>query len=228
MDTGEAPPSLDDHADVPARIAAAAALNRLSHAVVGHRATTDVLHRIAIAADDLAARIEREPRRERGSEIGGSSRFIEAVLGRRPLGEVVEDGAFLDIFHDSPVSGSANPLSIGLRIRQDGDQAVGVVTLDRGWEGAPGRSHGGIVASCVDETYGGLLPLIGEMAFTGELSLRYEGPCPMGVPLQFRAWLDRREGRKLHLRCTGTAQGQVFVRSSAIFIAVDLERFRAQ
>ena len=227
MNTGEAPPSLDDHADLPARIAAAAALNRLSHAVVGHRAMTDVLHRIAIAADDLAARIEQEPARERGSEVGGSSRFVEAALGRRPLGEVVEDGAFLDIFHDSPVSGSANPLSIGLRIRQDRDQAVGVVTLDRGWEGAPGRSHGGIVASCVDETYGGLLPLIGEMAFTGELSLRYEGPCPMGVPLQFRAWLDRRDGRKLHLRCTGTAQGEVFVRSSAVFIAVDLERFRA-
>lgn len=228
MNTGEAPPSLDDPADLPARIAAAAALNRLSHAVVGHRAMTDVLHRIAITADDLAARIEQEPARERGSEVGGSSRFVEAALGRRPLGEVVEDGAFLDIFHDSPVSGSANPLSIGLRIRQDRDQAVGVVTLDRGWEGAPGRSHGGIVASCVDETYGGLLPLIGEMAFTGELSLRYEGPCPMGVPLQFRAWLDRRDGRKLHLRCTGTAQGEVFVRSSAVFIAVDLERFRAQ
>ncbi|QGG94079.1 hypothetical protein [Actinomarinicola tropica] len=72
------------------------------------------------------------------------------------------------------------------------------------------------------------MALIGEMAFTGELSLRYEGPCPMGVPLQFRAWLDRREGRKLHLRCTGTAQGEVFVRSAAVFIAVDLERFRAQ
>src|SRR3546814_9907849 len=50
-----------------------------------------------------------------------------------------------------------------------------------------GRSHGGVVASCVDETLGGLLPIIGEMAFTGELSLRYEGPCPMGVPLEFRS-----------------------------------------
>src|SRR3546814_10573211 len=89
------------------------------------------------------------------------------------------------------------------------------------------RSHGGIVASCVDETLGGLLPVIGEMAFTGELSLRYEGPCPMGVPLEFRAWLDRREGRKLHLHCTGSADGAVFVRATALFITVDLERFRA-
>src|SRR3546814_14149278 len=105
--------------------------------------------------------------RERGSEVGASSRFVDAALGRRPLGEVMEDGAFLDIFHDSPVSGSANPLSIGLPIRQDSDPAVGVVPIDRGWADAPGRRHGGIVASCVDATYGGLLPVVAEMGFTG-------------------------------------------------------------
>jgi hypothetical protein len=219
-------PTADDHLDISARIEAASALNRLSHALVGHRATPDVLQRIAVAANDLAALIEHQPVRERSMEIGASPRFLEAILDPRPLGDVVDGGAFLDMFDDSPVSGSANPLSIGLRIRQDGDHVVGVVTLDRGWEGAPGRSHGGIVASCVDETFGGLLPVIGEMAVTGELSLRYEGPCPMGVPLEFRAWLEAREGRKLHLACTGCADGAVFVRATAVFITVDLERFR--
>ncbi len=218
----------DDHADLPARVDAAAALNRLSHALVGHRADPEVLRGIAEAAQDLAERIEAEPVRERQMELGGSPRFLQAVVERRPLGDVVGDGAFLDMFEDSPVSGSANPLSVGLKLRQEGDQAVGMVTLDRGWEGAPGRSHGGIVASCVDETLGGLLPVVGEMAFTGELTMRYEGPCPMGVPLEFRAWLERREGRKLYLACTGTADGAVFVRASAVFITVDLERFRAR
>jgi acyl-CoA thioesterase FadM len=48
----------------------------------------------------------------------------------------------------------------------------------------------------------------------------------MGVPLEFRAWLEAREGRKLHLACTGCADGAVFVRATAVFITVDLERFR--
>lgn len=217
----------DAHLDLPDRVDAALAMNRLSHALVGHRADPTVLRRIAQAARDLAGRIEQEPIRERGSELGGSPRFLQAVTEHRPLGEVVEDGAFLDMFDDSPVSGSANPLSIGLKIGRDGQEAVGVVTLDRGWEGAPGRSHGGVVAACVDETLGGLLPILGEMAFTGELSLRYVSPCPLGVPLEFRAWLDRRDGRKLHLGCTGAAEGQVFVRATALFITVDLERFRS-
>lgn len=229
MDIGERTTegSADEHSDLPARVHAAGALNRLSHALVGHRAEAEVLTRIADAAHDLAARIEREPVRQRQMELGGSPRFLQALVEQRPLGDVVGDGAFLDMFEDSPVSGSANPLSIGLKIRKEGEHAVGVVTLDRGWEGAPGRSHGGVVAACVDETLGGLLPIVGEMAFTGELALRYEGPCPMGVPLEFRAWLERREGRKLHLGCTGTAEGTIFVRASAVFITIDLERFRA-
>jgi hypothetical protein len=226
MHDGEGDLLSDDHADLPARIDAAAALNRLSHALVGHRATPEVLNRIAVAAQDLAAQIEQEPVRERSIEVGSNPKFLQAVAEPRPLADVVGDGAFLDMFEDSPVSGSANPLSIGLRIRREGEEVVGIVTLDRGWEGAPGRSHGGIVASCVDETLGGLLPVVGEMAFTGELTLRYEGPCPMGVPLEFRSWLDRREGRKLYLACTGSAQGEVFVRAAAVFITVDLERFR--
>lgn len=216
----------DDHADLPARIDAAAAMNRLCHALVGHRASLDVLQRIATEADALAERIEEEPRRTRGGELSGSPKFAQAILDARPLGDVVEDGAFIDMFSDSPVSGSANPLTMGLRIRQQRDEAFGIVTLQHGWEGAPGRSHGGIVAACVDETIGGLLPIIGEMAFTGELSLRYEAPCPMGVPLEFRAWLDGREGRKLFIACTGSSDGNVFVRATSTFITVDLDRFR--
>jgi hypothetical protein len=42
----------------------------------------------------------------------------------------------------------------------------------------------------------------------------------------FRAWVDRRDGRKLHLGCTGTADGTIFVRASSVFITIDWERFR--
>jgi hypothetical protein len=114
-----------------------------------------------------------------------------------------------------------------LRIHADGNEAVGVVALRHGWEGAPGRGHGGIVAACIDETFGGLLPLLGEIAFTGELWIRYEAPCPVGVELEFRARVLEHDGRKLHLECTGTAGASRFVRATALFITVDLDHFRA-
>src|SRR3546814_20586193 len=86
MDTDEGLPSADDHADLPARIEAAAALNRLGHALVGHRARTEVLERIAVAADELAARLELAAMTERGSEVGASSRF---EIGRQSIRERV-------------------------------------------------------------------------------------------------------------------------------------------
>ena len=113
---------------------------------------------------------------------------------------------------------------MGLRVRRAGEDVIGIVTLEPGWEGAPGRAHGGVVAACVDETIGALLPVIGTMAFTASLKLEYRRPCPLGVELEFRARLVRREGRKLFIECVGTASEALFVESEALFIAVDLDK----
>ena len=217
-----APDIVDEHPDLPARIDAATAMRRLAHAMIAHRVDVTVLRRMADAADRLAAEIETQPGRDRREELLGSPRFAAALQGGS-LTRVVEDGAFVDLFHDSPVSGSASPFSIGLRIRREADEAIGTVILAPGWEGAPGRGHGGVVAACVDETIGGLLPVIGTMAFTGQLTLDYIAPCPLGEPIEFRARLDRREGRKLYISCTGAGRGGTFVKATSVFIAVELD-----
>ena len=214
---------IDDHSDLPARIEAATVVRHLAHGLVSRRVDISVLHRIAAEVEAMLTEVEGSPARSRLDEMLANPRFA-AALKSGTMSDVVDDGAFVDLFHDSPVSGSANPLSIGLRIRREDDQAVGTVTLAPGWEGAPGRGHGGVVAACVDETLGGLLPILGTMAFTGELSLRYRAPCPLGVPVEFRAWLVERDGRRLHLSASGTGPDGVFVESTALFIAVDIAR----
>lgn len=209
----------DDHPDLPARIDAASVMRRLAHGLVGHRVDVSLLRRIAAAVEALAFEVESSPRRSRLDEMLASPR-VAAAIETGSMSHLVEDGAFVDLFHDSPVSGSANPLSIGLRIRRDGDQSVGAVTLSDGWEGAPERGHGGVVAACVDETIGGLLPILGTMAFTGQLSLIYRAPCPLGVPLEYRAWLVGREGRRLRIAANGSGPDGVFVEATSLFIAV--------
>lgn len=214
---------IDDHSDLPARIDAATVVRQLAHGLVSRRVDVSVLRRIAADVEALATEVEASPPRSRLEEMAANPRFA-AALKSGTMSDVVEDGAFVDLFHDSPVSGSANPLSIGLRIRRESDQSVGTVTLAAGWEGAPTRGHGGVVAACVDETIGGLLPILGTMAFTGELTLSYRAPCPLGVPLEFRAWLVERAGRRLNIAASGTGPDGVFVESSAVFIAVDIAR----
>ena len=218
-------PMTDDHADLPARVAAAAALSRLGHALVRHRADPAVLERMAEAAERLAGDIEIEPRRERRMELLSHPGFETAVHGGS-LADLMADGAFVDAFEDSPISGSANPLSMGLRVGRDGDEAVGQIVIQHGWQGAPGRAHGGVVAAVIDEVYGALLPIVGCMAFTGELTVRYVAPCPIERPLEFRARLIDRQGRKLYVECEGRSDGEVFATSTATFIEIDLDQFR--
>ena len=214
----------DEHSDIPVRIDAAEAMNRLSHALVAHRTDTETLRMIAREADRLAGTIEEQPERDRRAELASSRKFVQAMTSGS-LADIIEDGAFLDMFKDSPVGGEASPLSMGLELRRDGDQAVGTVTLGPGWQGAPDRAHGGVVAAIIDETLGGLLPVIGVMAFTGSLTIEYKAPCPMGIPLEFRAWMERRDGRKLYFRCTGSSEHGVFAESNATFISVELRQF---
>lgn len=220
---GGCPGGRDGAAELSVRIAAATSIRRLAHAVVGRQVDASALRRIAELVASLADEVERRDRRDRGREFWVDRRFA-ALDGAPPAARPSAEGARVDLFTDSPVSGTVNPLSMGLQVRRDGDHAIGSVSLEAGWEGAPGRSHGGVVAACVDETIGGLLPILGMIAFTGRLTLHYRAPCPMGVPLEFRAWLEREEGRKLFIRAVGSGPDGVFVEADAVFISVDLAR----
>ncbi len=202
-------------------------MNRLAHALVRHRADPELLRMIAREADRLATRIELEPARERRMELVTHPHFDEAAEDGS-LARLMPEGAFVDVFEDSPVSGSANPLSIGLRVAREGQEAVGRVVLGPGWQGAPDRAHGGVTAALLDETLGALLPILGVVAFTGELTCRYLAPTPIGEPLEFRARKVGQERRKLFLECEGTSEAGVFVAARSIFVTTDLEIFRNQ
>ena len=94
-------------------------------------------------------------------------------------------------------------------------------------EGAPDRSHGGIVAALFDDVYGFVLALQMQPAFTGQLAVRYEAGVPIGVPLECRVRMDSAEGRKLFMSgelCDGDT---VFARSTATFITIPRELFHA-
>ncbi len=216
-------PETDLQGSFEARVDAATAMRRLSHAMVSHSIDRAVLEVVATEANRLAERLEATPLRDRMDAATGQSAFARPG-GEEPFaGAVSGDG--VDLFQDSPVSGSTNPMSIGLKYHRDGDDVVGEVTLGPAFEGAPGRSHGGMLASCIDETMGALLPTLEVMAFTGKLNVTYRAPAPIGVPIEFRASLRERSGRKLTIDCVGTSEEGVFITADSLFIAIDPDSF---
>ncbi len=196
---------------------AAAALRRLGHALMGHDVDDALLEDVAHRANLVASDLEAQPPRQRD--------LLE--LKRRMFDIEVGDGERVVHFDECFVSGPWNPLGIAIEVRRDGEQAVAEVTLGPAFEGAPGRSHGGIVAAIFDDVLGYLLTLRHQPGFTGELTVRYLAPTPIGQPLRFRAWVERTEGRKLWTVAEAEADGEVVASASGLFIAIDTSRLRA-
>ena len=200
----------------PARLEAAAVLRRLGHAIVGHEVGDELFERVTATASGLLSDIEASPPRRRPTLNMSRDLFVVPPP---------EGGVRGSHFTDCIVTGPANPMGVAARIRRDGDDAVLESTLGDAFEGAPQRAHGGMVAALFDEAMGFVLSIVCTPAFTGRLSVTYRAPVPIGVPLQFRARLAGRDGRKL--RITGEARHgeQLLAEAEALFVAVDPDHF---
>lgn len=197
------------------RIHAATALRALAHAFVAHRAPQGLLERIATSAEGLTAALLTQDRRLRSIDAMKHGLF----------GAEVPDGASVDHFPDCVVSGLANPMGIAIRVHREGDESVARVTLGPAFEGAPGRAHGGIVAAIFDDAMGFVLTMEKQPAFTGQLTVTYRAPTPVGEELEFRARLVQRRDRKLIIRGEAMAGSTVVADAEGLFIAIPLERF---
>lgn len=209
----------DDAAE--ARLRLGRAYRRLGHTIAGHHATADSLEAVIGDFDRLQRLLALGEQRDRQIE--------------RPSGDWgpgPADGEEMFSFDERPISGRAAPYGLDLRVLRDADEAVGHVTLGAAHEGAPGRSHGGIVSALFDDVFGFVLTIERQAAFTGTLTIRYEQGVPIGVPLECRVRLDRRDGRKLFMSGELTAgpagpDAEILTRATAIFIAIPEDTFGA-
>ena len=211
----------DDHPDqiAQARAEAGRAIRDIGHALVGHHVPVELLGDVTRTLDDLTTQLDDGPSRSR-SEVRRDGQFDAPE----------PDGSVMTSYDERPVSGRSSPWGLDVEVRRDGDEAVATFTLRAAHEGAPGRSHGGIVAALFDDIFGFVLQVHAQSAFTGELWLRYEAGVPIDEPLTCRTRLDRRDGRKLYMtgELTVSATGQILARSSATFIAIDPSHFNPE
>jgi acyl-coenzyme A thioesterase PaaI-like protein len=208
--------TVDEFGVSAARIEAATLLRRLGHAIVGHHIDDGQLLALTAAVTPFVEQMEADPPRFRAeSGRDGASHFQAPP----------EDGAVLEHFPDCIVSGKANPMGVAIVVHREGDRAVATVTLGPAFEGAPERSHGGIVAAIFDDVMGYLLSIVGEPAFTGQLTVNYRAPTPMRQELTFRAWVTGREGRKLFIGADARHDGDLVADAAGLFVTIPMERF---
>ena len=200
--------------EIEERARAGKAIRDLGHALVGHQAPPDLIRDVATTLETLTAKLDDGAPRQRVREPR-AERWLQPTA----------DGQRLVSYDERPFSGRSSPWGVDLEVHRHGDEIEAVLTLRSAHEGAPARSHGGIVAGLFDDVFGFVLDIVQEAAFTGELTIRYEKPTPLHRPIACRGRLVRREGRKLYIEGElvdlQTAGQPVVARGRGLFIAVD-------
>lgn len=197
----------------PARVEAAGALRAFNHLLVSHDLPEELLAEVAATAQAWGDAARAAPRRYRSADA-----MVQDLAGPRP-----GEGEVIAHFADCPFSGTANPLSFEMEARREGDQAVISVTLGTGHEGAPGRSHGGVVAGLFDDAFGLLTGVSGLTAYAGVLTVRFLRPTPVGEPMELRCWFGDRIGRRQRVHGELRHRGVLVVEGESVLVAVDVE-----
>jgi acyl-coenzyme A thioesterase PaaI-like protein len=199
--------------DVEARARAGRAIRDIGHAVIGHHAEPALIEEVASTIDAMTARVAEGDPRQR----------VHTPYEDR--WQPVADGGRMHTYDDRPFSGRSSPWGLDLSVHRHGEEIEAVLTLRSAHEGAPERSHGGIVAALFDDVFGYVLHVINEPAFTGELTVRYERPTPLHRPIACRGRLASRDGRKLFIEGElvdlETEGRPVVARGRGLFITVD-------
>lgn len=83
---------------------------------------------------------------------------------------------------------STNPSGLQLRFRRRGNEIHAAVTVADRFHGAPGVTHGGIVATLLDEvSCAAAVFLRDRHVVTGELQIRYARPVPVETQISLAA-----------------------------------------
>lgn len=199
-----------------ARIRAGTAIRELGHAFIGRQATVEQIEHLSEVLEGITGELWPAEMRTRGEHS-----FADQQVTDYPQGRFDHD------FDDRPVSGKSSPWGMDLELHRHGDEIEALVTLRSAHEGAPNRSHGGVVAALFDDVFGFVLGVLHEPAFTGDLYIRYGAPVPLHRRLSCRVRLTERSGRKLLLagELRDVESDQVVTTARATFITVDREMF---
>ena len=119
----------------------------------------------------------------------------------------------------------SNPHGLQLRFFRRGAEGsdsariVGTCRVPDRFHGAPGITHGGIVATILDEfSCAAAVFIAGVRVVTGELSVRYERPCPVECDIEVRSRItDDSHSRYLVIEAEMFVEGKRVVVSTGKF-----------
>lgn len=122
--------------------------------------------------------------------------------------------------------GDENPAGIRTRFFVEGEEVRGRIVLPRHVNGYRDVAHGGVVAALLDETMGWAATVFGKehpMYVTGEITVKYLSPVPVGEEIEVRSRLVEDAGRLAYAEGRLLHGGKVCARAKGKFVPMTRE-----
>lgn len=118
--------------------------------------------------------------------------------------------------------GAHNERGLRMEFRREGDRAVCDYTPLDYQQGYPGRMHGGIVATLIDEAMGWAVYGAERWGATARLNVRFRKPVRLDETLRVEAWITNDRSRLIELRGEVRDQsGQLLAEGEGSFMKLD-------
>jgi acyl-coenzyme A thioesterase PaaI-like protein len=133
---------------------------------------------------------------------------------------VNEDGAGRGVM--CYACGVENQQGLHMAFRREGGRAVCHYVPEPYQQGYPGRMHGGLVATMIDEAMGWAVYGAQAWGATARLSVRFRLPIPLNEELRIEAWITKDRARLIELRGeVRDARGALLAEGEGTFMKLD-------
>jgi acyl-coenzyme A thioesterase PaaI-like protein len=115
--------------------------------------------------------------------------------------------------------GNANDRGLHMEFRREDDRTICEYTPCDYQQGYPGRMHGGVVSTLIDEAMGWAVYHERHWGATARLNVRYRKPVLLSSVLRIEAWVTKNRGRLLELRAeVRDGDGELLAEGDGVFM----------
>lgn len=118
--------------------------------------------------------------------------------------------------------GGDNDRGLHMTFRREGERTVCDYAPEDYQQGYPGRMHGGVVATLIDDAMGWAIYHAGAWGATARLNVRYRKPVPLGERLRIEAWVVKNRNRLMEVRAeVHDSRGALLAEGEGTFMKLD-------
>ncbi|MDP9238289.1 MAG: PaaI family thioesterase [Chloroflexota bacterium] len=118
--------------------------------------------------------------------------------------------------------GTENEQGLHMRFRREGDRTICDYTPCEYQQGYPGRMHGGVLATLIDEALAWAAYHSAKWVATARLNVRFRKPIYLDQPLRIEAWVVRDRTRLIEARAeVRDTAGALLAEGEGTLMAID-------